>query len=91
MSLQMQFYYSKKRWTGEPKWNYPANKILKAFLTFFVIDEFTWFVNKASRRDETIAAINSILDYGRHDKIHLVLSIHDPKSDILRKPISVSG
>lgn len=50
----------------------------------FVIDEFTWFVNKASRRDETITAINSILDYGRHDKIHLVLSIHDPKSDIMK-------
>lgn len=50
----------------------------------FVIDEFTWFVNKASRRDETIAAINSILDYGRHDKIHLILSIHDPKSDIMK-------
>jgi len=49
-----------------------------------VIDEFAWFINKASHSEETIAAINRILEYGRHTKIHLVVSIHDPKKDIMK-------
>lgn len=49
-----------------------------------VIDEFSWFINNTSRSEETIAAINSILEYGRHTKIHMVVAIHDPKKDIMK-------
>lgn len=49
-----------------------------------VIDEFSWFINNTSHSEETIAAINSILEYGRHTKIHMVVAIHDPKRDIMK-------
>lgn len=50
-----------------------------------VIDEFPWFIDEIStnrRTEKVVKIINDILRYGRNAKIHLVLSIHDPKSDI---------
>lgn len=49
-----------------------------------VIDEFSWFINNTSCTEEAVRAINSLLEYGRHNKIHLILSIHDPKKDIMK-------
>lgn len=52
-----------------------------------VIDEFAWFIDEISSKKESekvIKVINDILRYGRHNKIHLFLSIHDPKQEIAK-------
>ena len=48
-----------------------------------VIDEFAWFVDEM-KSEKAINIINDILRFGRHCKIHFVLSIHDPKQDIAK-------
>lgn len=51
-----------------------------------VIDEFPWFINEINSNGRTVKVvkiINDILRFGRNSKIHLVLSIHDPKDDIV--------
>lgn len=50
-----------------------------------VIDEFPWFIKEIDRNKRTekvVEIINDILRFGRNTKIHLVLSIHDPKDEI---------
>ena len=50
-----------------------------------VIDEFPWFIKEIDRNKRTekvVEIINDILRFGRNTKIHLILSIHDPKDDI---------
>lgn len=50
-----------------------------------VIDEFPWFINEISnnnRTENTVEILNDILRFGRHVKIHFILSIHDLKNDI---------
>lgn len=52
-----------------------------------VIDEFAWFIDEISnntKSEKVIKAVSDILRFGRHSKIHLVLSIHDPKQDIAK-------
>lgn len=50
-----------------------------------VIDEFPWFIKEIDRNKRTekvVEIINDILRFGRNTKIHLILSIHDPKDEI---------
>lgn len=50
-----------------------------------IVDEFPWFIDaiKGNKQTEKVVkAINDILRFGRNTKIHIVLSIHDPKDDI---------
>lgn len=52
-----------------------------------IIDEFAWFIEEIdnSKKSEKVKKIiNDILRYGRHNKIHLILSIHDPKQEIAK-------
>lgn len=52
-----------------------------------VIDEFAWFIDEignSKKCEKVIKIINDILRYGRHNKIHLILSIHDPKQEIAK-------
>ncbi|MDE6053891.1 MAG: hypothetical protein K2G55_09045 [Lachnospiraceae bacterium] len=52
-----------------------------------IIDEFAWFIEEIGNRkksEKVIKIINDILRYGRHNKIHLVLSIYDPKQEIAK-------
>lgn len=50
-----------------------------------VIDEFPWFIKEIrsnKRTEKVVGTINDILRFGRNSKIHLILSIHDPKDEI---------
>ena len=50
-----------------------------------VIDEFPWFIKEIrsnKRIEKVVDTINDILRFGRNTKIHLILSIHDPKDEI---------
>ena len=50
-----------------------------------VIDEFHWFIEEIQsnkRTEKVVEIINDILRFGRNTKIHLILSIYDPKDDI---------
>lgn len=52
-----------------------------------IIDEFAWFIEEIGNRkksEKVIKIINDILRYGRHNKIHMVLSIYDPKKEIAK-------
>ena len=48
------------------------------------IDEFSWFIDNITdkvKTEKVINILNDILRYGRHNKIHLVLSIYDPTKE----------
>ena len=50
-----------------------------------IVDEFPWFIYAIKDNKQTekvVKVINDILRFGRNTKIHIVLSIHDPKDDI---------
>lgn len=50
-----------------------------------IVDEFPWFIDaiKGNKRTEKVVKVtNDILRFGRNTKIHVVLSIHDPKDEI---------
>ena len=52
-----------------------------------IIDEFAWFIDEigsSKKSEKVIKIINDILRYGRHNKIHLILSIYDPKQEIAK-------
>lgn len=61
-----------------------------------IVDEFPWFIDaiKGNKQTEKVVKVtNDILRFGRNTKIHVVLSIHDPKDDIAiieKSDISVS-
>lgn len=51
----------------------------------YIVDEFPWFIgsiNSKKQAENFIKQTNDILRFGRNTKIHVVLSIHDPKDSI---------